>query len=95
MYEVESGPNTEDRTIVSFVSRALSGVERLYSQTEKEALAIVWAIERLHIYLYGAKFTRFTDCKPLQMILCKPHSKPPARIEPWYLSMVAQDYHVF
>ena len=74
----------DDRKIVSYVSRTLSDVERRYSQTEKEALAIVWAIERLHIYLYGAKFTLFTDCKPIQMILCNPSSRPPARIERWY-----------
>ena len=87
-------PNTDDRKIVSYISRALSDVERRYSQTEKEALAIVWAIERLHIYLYGAKFTLFTDCKPLQMILCNPRSKPPARIERWYLRLQAYDFNV-
>ena len=87
-------PNTDDRKIVSYVSRALSDVERRYSQTEKEALAIVWAIERLHIYLYGAKFTLFTDCKPLQLILCNPRSKPPARIERWYLRLQGYDFNV-
>ena len=39
----------EDRKIIACVSRSLIDVEGCYSQTEKEALAIVWAIERLHI----------------------------------------------
>ena len=73
-------PEKEDQKIVAYVSRSLTDVESRYSQTEKEALAIVLAIERLHIYLYGGKFSLYTDCK-LEMILCNPSSRPPARIE--------------
>jgi len=85
----------DDRKIVSYVSRTLSDVERPYSQTEKEALAIIWAIEGFHIYLYGAKFTFFTDCKPIQMILCNPSSRPSARMERWYLRLQPYDFDVF
>ena len=41
---------------VSYASRNLSEVERRYAQTEKEALALVWACERFHIYVYGREF---------------------------------------
>jgi hypothetical protein len=58
----QTTPGMDDRKIVAYVSRSLSDVEKRYSQTEREALAIVWAIERLHIYLYGGHFTLFTDC---------------------------------
>lgn len=42
--------------VVSYASRSLSDVERRYSQTEKEALGLVWACERFHQYLYGIDF---------------------------------------
>ena len=83
-------PGKDDRRIVAYVSRSLSDVEKRYSQTEREALAIVWAIERLHIYLYGANFTLYTDCKPIELILGNRKSKPSARSERWNLRI--QDY---
>ena len=71
---------------VAYASRTLTDVERRYSQTEKEALAVVWACERFHIYLYGKPFTLFTDHKPLEIIY-NPKSKPPPRIERWALRL--------
>ena len=52
--------------IISYASRALSDVEKRYSQTEKEALAIVWAVEHFHLFLYGSEFTLITDHKPFR-----------------------------
>ena len=87
-------PGKEDRKIVAYISRSLSDVERRYSQTEREALAIVWAMEKLYLYLHGGKFTLITDCKPIEMILNNPASKPPARIERWYLRLQDFDFSV-
>ena len=54
--------------VVAYASRSLTDVERRYSQTEKEVLALVWGCERFHMYLYGVEFTLLTDHKPLEVI---------------------------
>ena len=73
--------------------RTLTPTERRYSQTEKEALAVVWGCERFHLYLVGKEFTLYTDHKPLELIY-SPKSKPPPRIERWLLRMQQYLYQV-
>ena len=38
-----------DHHVLTYASRALISVEKRYSQTEKEALSIVWAIKHFHL----------------------------------------------
>ena len=76
----------EELRVISYASRSLSDTERRYSQTEKEALAIVWSCERFHTYLYDADFELMTDQKPLECIF-SPTSKTCTRIERWLLRM--------
>ena len=64
-------------------SKDLTDVETRESQTEKEALAIVWGIEHFHRYLFGAEFTLTTVHKALEVKFNNPKIKPPARIERW------------
>ena len=84
--------NGEQR-VICYASRSLTDVERRYSQTEKEALALVWACERFHLYLYGREFELITDHKPLEYIYA-PRSKPSACIERWMLRLQAYQYRV-
>ena len=50
---------------VVFASRTLNKAECSYTQTEKEALALIFALKRFHHYLWGHKFVLITDHKPL------------------------------
>ena len=86
------GPDGVSRP-VAYASRTLSDVERRYSQTEREALSVVWGCERFHLYLFGVEFTLFTDHKPLEVIY-GPKAKPPARIERWALRLQQYRFRV-
>ena len=81
------------RRVIAYASRSLSDIEQRYSQTEKEALAIVWAGERFHLYLRGISFEILSDHKPLQIIYSS-QSRPSARIERWVLRLQAHDFSV-
>ena len=94
---VESGPSEirecgHDATCGDLIRK--QGFRRQrekYAQIEKEALAIVWAIERFKFYLLGGPFEVETDHRPLVSIF-KPSSTPPGRIERWVLKL--QDQHI-
>ena len=66
----------------------MTETEKRYSQTEKDALAIKWAKERLRIYLLGATgFRIVTVHKPLIPLFDKLKAKVPSRIEKWIMEM--------
>ena len=64
----------EVKKIILYASRALTIVEKKYAQIEREALAIVWACERLKLYLIGQEFELVTDNKAIQLIFNNPRS---------------------
>ena len=89
---MQNTPGQEHGRVVAYASRSLTDMERRYSQTEREALAIVWAVERLHLYLFGGHFKLITDCKPVQLIFGNPKSKPPPWMECWDLRLQGYDF---
>ncbi|XP_052564009.1 uncharacterized protein K02A2.6-like [Culex pipiens pallens] len=79
--------------VVTCASKSLTDTERRYCQTEKEALSLVWAVERFQMYLYGRRFDILTDCKALVYLFTE-RSRPCARIERWVLRLQAFEYLV-
>ena len=53
---------------IAFASKKLLPRERRYSTIERECLALVWAIRKFLIYLYGREFIVETDHQPLAYI---------------------------
>ena len=77
---------------VTFASRTLSQSERNYSQIEKEALAIIFALKKFHNYAWGQNIKIVTDHKPLLGIFSPEKPIPPmasGRIQRWALMLQA------
>ncbi|CAH2208146.1 jg24630, partial [Pararge aegeria aegeria] len=67
---------------VEFASSTLTDTQIRYAQIEKELLAIVFALERFHQYLFGrGDITVETDHKPLEALFNKPLDAVPARLQ--------------
>lgn len=53
---------------VMFASSTLSPAEKNYSQTHREALAIIFGVKKFHKYIYGTEFIIRTDHQALREI---------------------------
>ncbi|XP_055623626.1 uncharacterized protein K02A2.6-like [Toxorhynchites rutilus septentrionalis] len=83
--------------IISFASKGLTKTERVYPQTQREALAVVWAVEKFYPYLFGIQFTVFTDHKTLDYIYGGKHQQGKracSRAEGWALRLQPYDFRV-
>ena len=56
---------------VYFASKALTEMQKGYVAIELESLAVAWAMEKFHHFLYGNEFTLKTNQMPLKVILSK------------------------
>ncbi|KAI0986043.1 hypothetical protein GJ496_008463 [Pomphorhynchus laevis] len=54
---------------IAYASRLLSSSEQRYAQIDREALALVFAVQQFNHYLAGRKFTLQSDHKPLKYIM--------------------------
>ncbi|CAB3257988.1 unnamed protein product [Arctia plantaginis] len=82
---------------ICFASATLNNAQKNYSQVEKEALAIIFAVQKFHKYLYGRKFILVTDHQPLKFIF-DPQKKIPvtanSRLQRWALILSGYIYEI-
>lgn len=86
-----------EKRIISFASKSLSPTEKRYAQTQREALAIVWACEHFHHYLLGQRFTIKTDAQGVSYIFKRDGTTPKRllrRAEGWAMRLDLFDYDI-
>ena len=69
--------------VVYYASKTLNSAQMNYTTTEKELLAVVFALEKFRAYLIGSPITIFTDHAALKYLLSKKDAK--ARLIRWIL----------
>src|SRR5690554_5749813 len=77
---------------VVFASRTLNAAERRYSATERECLAVVWAVDQFQIHLGLQPFIVHTDHNPLKWLLEKTELK--GKYARWALKLQEFDMEV-
>ncbi len=88
MQEQPSG----DRLPLGYLGRTLTAAEKKYHVTERDCLAVVWAVTLLRPYLEGIHFVVRTDHAALRWILNL--STSGKRLERWRLRLLEYDFEV-
>ena len=56
---------------IQFASRTLNQAEQNYSNIEREALSVIFGVERFRHYLLGSKFAIANDQRPLLKLFAR------------------------
>ncbi len=78
--------------VIYYASMTLNTAQRNYAITEKEMLAVVFALEKFRSYLLGTKVIVYTDHAALRYLMKKKESKP--RLIRWVLLLSEFDIEI-
>ncbi|XP_074300737.1 uncharacterized protein LOC141632048 [Silene latifolia] len=77
---------------IYYASKTLDDAQINYATTEKELLAVVYALDKFRAYLVGSKVTVYTDHSALKHLLAKKEAKP--RLIRWILLLQEFDLSI-
>lgn len=83
--------------IIACISKSLTVTEQRYPHTQKEALAIVWAVERFKYYLTSINFTIWTDSTANMFIFegqYRSGKRSITRAESWALRLQSFNFQI-
>lgn len=72
--------------LIACASRNLHPAEKKYSTTEKECLAVIWALQKYRAYLEGYNFTVVTDLSSLRWL--QNLKDPVGRLARWAMKLL-------
>ncbi|RVX01657.1 Retrovirus-related Pol polyprotein from transposon 17.6 [Vitis vinifera] len=78
--------------VIYYASKTLNEAQRNYTTTEKELLAVVFALDKFRAYLVGSFIIVFTDHSALKYLLTKQDEK--ARLIRWILLLQEFDLQI-
>ena len=81
-----------EESAVCYASRTLKGAEINYGITEKECLAVVWAIKQYRVYVHGKKFSVITDHAALAWLMNI--TDPTGRLARWSIYLQAYTFDI-
>ena len=76
--------------VLYYASKTLNDAQVNYTTTEKELLAVVFALEKFRCYILGSPITIYTDHSALKYLLAKKDAKP--RLLRWILLL--QEFNI-
>ena len=79
-------------TAICYASKTLADAQLNYTTTEKELLAVVFALEKFRPYILGSKIIVYTEHAALKYLLSKKEAKP--RLIRWVLLLQEFDLEI-
>lgn len=82
----------QGEVVIAYGSRLLTEGERKFTVTEKECLALVWAVKKFRPYLEGYHFIALSDHQALKWLMKL--QQPSGRLARWVLELQQHDFEI-